>query len=166
MKNVYLIGFMGSGKTTLGHDLAKRLRCRFVDMDKELENKHQLLIPEIFGKFGEEQFRSWESELLQKLSLEKNLVVATGGGLPCFHKNMELLNQSGITIYLKLSTETIFERLSKRRGNRPLILSFSDAELKEYIQSTLANRESVYMQSKYTVNAELISVEDLISYTR
>jgi shikimate kinase len=157
---------MGSGKTTLGHELAKRLRCRFVDMDKDLENKHHCSIPEIFKKFGEEQFRAWESELLQKLSLEKNLVVATGGGLPCFHKNMELLNRSGTTIYLKLSTEIIYERLSKRRGNRPLIVGFSNDELKEYIQTTLANRETVYLESKYTVNAELISVEDLINFTR
>ena len=135
-------------------------------MDKELENNQQFSIPEIFEKFGEEQFRTWESELLHKLSLQQNLVVATGGGLPCFHKNMELLNQSGITIYLKLSPEAIYERLSKRRGNRPLILSFSDTELKDYIQSTLANRETVYLESKYTVNAELISVEDLMNYTR
>jgi shikimate kinase len=156
---------MGSGKTTLGHELARRVRCRFIDMDHELEKEHQLSIPEIFNQFGEEQFRAWETELLQSFSIKSNLVVATGGGLPCFHNNMKLLNASGITIYLKLSTEVLFERLSKRRGSRPLIMNYSDSELKEYILSALIKREPYYMEARHIVDAELISVQDLIQYT-
>ena len=155
---------MGSGKTTLGHECARRLRCSFFDMDHELEKEHLLSIPQIFTQLGEEQFRSWETDLLKRISGKENLVVATGGGLPCFHNNMELLKQSGITIYLKLSTATIFERLSKRRGTRPLILNYSDAELKEYILSTLARREPFYLQASHIIDAEMISAQDLVQF--
>jgi shikimate kinase len=156
---------MGSGKSTLGHDFARRIRCRFVDMDLELERRHQLLIPQIFDKYGEEQFRLWETELLQILVKDDHLVVATGGGLPCFHKNMELLNNSGITIYLKLSPEIIFSRLSKKRENRPLIRNFDDNKLKEYILFTLSKRENFYLKAQRIVDAESVSVQDLITLT-
>jgi shikimate kinase len=154
---------MGSGKSTLGHEFARRIRCRFVDMDQELERRHQLSIPQVFEQYGEEQFRKWETDLLLILSKEDNLVVATGGGLPCFHNNMKLLNKSGLTIYLKLSPESIFTRLSKRRESRPLIANFNDDEMKEYIQLTLEEREKFYLQSRYVIDAELISVQDLLS---
>jgi len=152
---------MGSGKSTLGHELAKKIRCRFVDMDQELERSHQLSIPQIFEKYGEEQFRKWEADLLRIISKESNLVVATGGGLPCFYNNMEVLNTSGTTIYLKLSPEIILARISKRRETRPLISYYNDEELKEYVFSTLEKREKFYLNANHTLEAELISVQDL-----
>jgi len=157
---------MGSGKTTLGQELSRVVRCRFFDMDHELENEHQLSIPEIFNRFGEPQFRIWENELLQRISVKENLVVATGGGLPCFHNNIDLLNQSGTTIYLKLSAAIIFDRLSKRRGTRPLIQGYSDAELMQYIQNTLTKREPLYLKARHIVEAELITVQDLVNIAR
>jgi shikimate kinase len=165
LKNIYLIGYMGSGKSTLGHEFARRIRCRFIDTDQQLERDHQLSIPEIFKQFGEEQFRKWETDLLILISKEENLVVATGGGLPCFQNNMELLNNSGITIYLKLSNEAIFDRLSRRRETRPLISNYNDEELKQYIQTSLNNREPFYLQAHHIVNAGLISVHDLLVFT-
>ena len=156
---------MGSGKSTLGHDFARRIRCRFADLDQELERAHQLSISEIFEQYGEEQFRKWERDLLLHIAKEDNLIVATGGGLPCFHNNMDVLNKSGITIYLKLSPEIIFARLTKRRESRPLISNFNDDELKEYIQTTLEKREKFYLLARHIVDAELISVQDLLSLT-
>jgi len=156
---------MGSGKSTLGHEFARRIKCRFVDLDQELERKHQLSIPMIFEQYGEEQFRKWETDLLLHISEEDNLIVATGGGLPCFHNNMEVLNKSGITIYLKLSAEIIFTRLSKRRESRPLISNFDDDELKEFIADTLEKREKFYLLARHIVDAELISVQGLLSLT-
>jgi shikimate kinase len=155
---------MGSGKTTLGHEFAKRLHCGFIDMDHELENEHNLSIPDIFTKLGEAQFRIWENELLKKIAVQNNLVVATGGGLPCFYNNMSLLNYSGTTIYLRLSPKVIFERLTLRRGSRPLILGYTESQLQEYIDSTLAKREPFYLEAKYIIDAELISAKDLLKY--
>jgi shikimate kinase len=156
---------MGSGKSTLGHEFARRIRCRFIDMDQQLERDHKLSIPEIFKQFGEEQFRKWETDLLHRISKDENLVVATGGGLPCFQNNMELLNKSGITIYLKLSTDAIFDRLSRRRETRPLISNYNDDELKAYIQTSLSIREPFYLKAHHIADAGLISVQDLLVFT-
>lgn len=157
---------MGSGKSTLGHEFARRIRSRFVDIDKELERRHQLTIPQIFEQYGEDQFRKWETELLVILSKDDKLVVATGGGLPCFHNNMELLNKTGLTIYLKLLPEIIFCRLSKRRESRPLISSFNDEELKQYIIVSLAKREPYYLMARHVVDAALVSVQDLLNLVK
>jgi shikimate kinase len=132
-------------------------------MDQELERRHQRSIPQIFEEYGEEQFRIWETDLLRNISKDINLVVAAGGGLPCFHNNMELLNNSGITVYLKLSQETIFNRLSKRRESRPLISNLNDDELKIYIKSSLEKREPFYLLAHHVIDSELISVQDLLN---
>lgn len=153
---------MGSGKSTLGHEFARRLRTRFVDMDQELERRHQISITQIFEQYGEEQFRKWEADLLLHLSKEDNLVVATGGGLPCFLNNMEILNKSGLTIYLKLAPDIIFARLAKRRETRPLISNYNDEELEAFIQLSLEKREPFYLQAQHIVDASSISVQDLL----
>jgi shikimate kinase len=153
---------MGSGKSTLGHEFARRLRTRFVDMDQELERRHQISITQIFEQYGEEQFRKWEADLLLHLSKEENLVVATGGGLPCFLNNMEILNKSGLTIYLKLPPDIIFARLAKRRETRPLISNYNDEELEAFIQLSLEKREPFYLQAQHIVDASSISVQDLL----
>jgi shikimate kinase len=150
--NIFLIGFMGSGKSSLGKKLAERLGYGFADMDEIIEQKEGMPVMEIFRKKGEEQFRKLERKTLEKLVCKENMVISTGGGVPCRPGNMELINQHGISVYLEMSPADLFERLKTRREKRPLIRDLSDAELREFINSTLAEREKYYRKATFTVN--------------
>ena len=123
---------MGSGKTTLGRKLAGMLSYEFIDMDYSIEQEHGLSIPSIFERYGEEVFREWEAEALTRLAFEDKNVVATGGGVPCFYNNMELMNQTGITVYLKLSADQLYARLAEMQENRPLIRGMNEKELRNF----------------------------------
>ncbi len=149
---IYLTGFMGSGKTTVGRKLAKCLNFRFIDLDKAIEQSQQMFISHIFKQFGEEQFRQWETEELMRLSLEKNIVISTGGGTPCFNDNMQVMNQTGLTIYLYMSPAALFSRLKKAKMPRPLIDGKSPDELNQFIVDLMAIREPYYKQSEMTIN--------------
>jgi shikimate kinase len=158
---IFLIGFMGSGKSTLGAQLARRLDYHFVDMDQLIEDTAEMSIPEIFDEHGEEVFRKWEHDILQELCQRENLVVSTGGGVPCHSGMMALMNSNGTTIYLKMSPEALLSRLIKSRTERPLIKGKSEPELLEFITSLLEEREGFYQQSQYTVNGVNLLAEDL-----
>ena len=159
---IYLIGFMGCGKTTLGKKLSARLRYEFVDLDKRMENIEKKSIAEIFSGKGEEYFRELERDVLHSTILHKNAVISCGGGTPCYHSNMEWMKEKGTTVYIKMQPERLFGRLRTRKEKRPLIAKMNDGELKDYIFSKLAEREIFYTQAKLIVDPDEISVKKLV----
>ncbi len=141
---IFLLGFMGSGKSTIGRALAKRLQLEFVDLDEFIEAQEGRSISVIFEQNGEEYFRALETSALQHiLNADKNAIVSLGGGTPCFNDNMDLLKQYP-TVYLKTSNEELFKRLSRQRDHRPLIAGSSDEQLKEIIETRINDREPFY----------------------
>jgi shikimate kinase len=159
---IFLIGFMGSGKSTLGAQLAKQLDYHFLDMDQLIEETADMSIPEIFDEHGEEVFRKWEHDILLEVCRLEKQVISTGGGVPCHSGNMDLMNSHGSTIYLKLSPEALLSRLIKSWTERPLIRGKSESELLEFIQTTLKNREEYYSRATHVVNGFHIKAGELL----
>lgn len=149
---VYLIGFMGSGKTTAGKALASRSGWSFIDLDKKIENHTGKSVPDIFFEHGEDYFRKVESEVLVNIKASENTVVATGGGTPCYNENMEYMINSGVTVYLQMTPEKLFKRLADSRAERPLIKDLQNEELQSFIEHKLAEREKFYMRSKVIID--------------
>ncbi len=158
---IFLIGFMGSGKSTLGAQLARRLDYRFTDMDQLIEETADLSIPEIFQKHGEAVFRKWEHDILLELCSRDKLVISTGGGAPCHSQNMDLMNANGCTIYLKLSPLALQSRLIRSRTERPLIKGKTETELLDFISTLLEKREKFYQQASHIVDGLSLRSEDL-----
>lgn len=155
MKNrVFLVGYMGSGKTTIGRYLAHDLGWSFIDMDDYFEQKHQCTIKEYFAKYGEDGFRDAEHAVVEELCSISNAVVATGGGAPCFFDNMDKMVAAGATIYISVEPEILAARLSKAKDKRPLIAEKTDEELLAYIKEKLAEREPFYRKAKLIVDGE------------
>ena len=145
---------MGAGKTTVGRLLAEKLNCSFIDVDCFIENRYRQTIVQIFEDKGESGFREIENRVLMEISSYENVVVSTGGGLPCFFDNMELMNQTGITIYLKESVEELIKRLNVNKQNRPLIKHKNLEELYDYVKTNLELREPFYNKAKIVFNAK------------
>lgn len=160
---IFLVGFMGSGKTTLGRRLARKIDYSFSDMDEEIENEEQKTISNIFSEMGEDYFRKLENAYLQKINNHKNIVIATGGGAPCFFNNMEVMNKKGVTIYLKMSSASLAFRLREAKEHRPLLSEVTDQQLNDYIEQKLRKREDFYMQSKVVVKGENVKPDHIIS---
>ncbi|SNZ08430.1 shikimate kinase [Persephonella hydrogeniphila] len=120
MKNIYLVGFMGSGKSTVGKILAEKLKMRFTDIDQLIEKEEGKAIPQIFKEKGEKYFRELEKKMLEKIQEEKNLVVSTGGGLGADRENMEKMKKNGLVVWLDVSFEEILKRCEGDQ-NRPLL---------------------------------------------
>ncbi|MFV0345358.1 MAG: shikimate kinase [Bacteroidales bacterium] len=161
-KPIFLVGFMGSGKTTLGLGLAKALGFEFVDLDKFIENRNFKSVPQIFEQYGEDGFRDRERKALEEVCEFNNVVVATGGGAPCFKGNMELMNSKGLSIFLDIPLPELTKRLSKSKSSRPLIRGLDKDELLHYIENKLTERRPFYEQSKIVVEGSNITVEELV----
>lgn len=162
---IYLIGYMGCGKSTLGKRLAKHLGLQFVDMDHYIEERNCKTIPQIFAEEGEAEFRNKERKALEELSEFTDIVIATGGGAPCFFDNVGLMNQSGKTIYLNIHPNILAERLMSSKTERPLIKGKSKEELVDFIDETLKKRNEFYTQAKYQItepDIDLIFLEEMI----
>ena len=138
---IYLTGFMGAGKSYLGTRLAEALNYPFVDLDARIEALTGLTVTNIFDRHGEATFRDLETQTLRSL-LATDLVVATGGGAPCFHGNMEWMNEHGKTVFLDPDAGTLLERLTAGRGHRPLLQS--PEQLITLIHSKLSERRPIY----------------------
>jgi shikimate kinase len=145
---VYIIGFMGSGKTTAGKKLAGLLGWSFTDLDRKIEEHAGMTIPEIFSGFGENYFRLVESEMLRALEGVSGHVISTGGGTPCFSDNMDFMIATGLTIYLKLTPEQLQSRLSVSKDKRPLIHGLRGKELTDFINEKLEFREKWYNRAE------------------
>lgn len=160
-ERIYIIGFMGSGKSTTGKKLAKLLGWTFIDLDKQIEISEGMTISDIFSIKGEAYFRKIESGLLKETCNLKNAVVSTGGGAPCHGDNMSFLLESGITVYLKLTPGQLLERLIGSRTERPLIKGLDREELLKYIGEKLQLRESCYNLAEVITEEYNIDVSNL-----
>ena len=160
---IYLVGFMGSGKSSLGKRLARRLEVPFIDLDDEVEQLAGKSIPEIFEELGELHFRKLENEALRKTIEHSSAVIATGGGTPCYFDNMEFINQSGASVYLRLSPQSLAWRLENTQKKRPLLMNYKGDDLLHYIEQKLQEREPWYLQSACVLKGETVRVDQVIS---
>lgn len=160
-KNIILIGFMASGKSTLGKKLANKLEFDFIDTDDLIEKSEQISINEIFETKGEDYFRLLEKKLIEKLPNE-NTVIAVGGGLPCYSDNMKSLNSKGCTVYLKRPAKELFNRLLNAKNKRPLVKNLSEDELLLFIEKKLKGREVFYEQSQIILERNEQTVKDIV----
>lgn len=155
---------MGSGKTTLAKKLAKKLNQPFFDLDFEIEKRENLPINQIFEQKGEIYFRALEKEMLKELITKEDcFIMSLGGGTPCFFDNIELINSSGTSIYLKYNAGILTSRLINAKIKRPLIKDLNEAELKVFITNKLSEREPFYKKCKLIIEKNNVKVEDLIS---
>lgn len=163
---------MGSGKTTIGKRLAKKLELPFIDMDLFIENRYRRSVGQIFNEIGENKFREIERKILEEVVDFENTVISTGGGLPCFYNNIELMNQYGTTVYLKVDAEKLANRLETCKNTRPLLKDKSGTELQEFVKENMDKRKTYYNQAKLIISAEDLftwkdidaRVDDLISH--
>ena len=160
---IVLIGYMGSGKSAVGRNLAEKLSLKFVDMDDFIEEKEQKSIPEIFRDKGEIYFRKAESHHLEALFAGSgDMVVALGGGTPCYGSNMEYIQgTTDKVVYLRASVEELTARLEKEKEHRPLIEPLSDSELEEFIRKHLFERNFFYLKANYSVKVDGRPVETI-----
>ncbi len=160
---IYLIGFMGSGKSTLGKRLARRLDYGFLDLDHEVEKKQGMSVMEIFREQGEESFRALERQQLHDTALQDNLVIATGGGTPCFFDNMDFILQSGMSVYLRMSHLSLSHRLENAFTRRPLLDQLQGEPLQQYIAQKLQEREPYYLRAHCIIKGETVKPDHIIS---
>jgi shikimate kinase len=160
---IFLIGFMGSGKTHWGKLLSAKLQLPFRDLDSLIVEKEQKSIADVFSERGEEYFRYLEKETLEEqVNQEESFVLSCGGGTPCFFNNIEFMKKSGKVLWLNTSVDVLKDRLLKERMSRPLIKEISDEELRRYIIRKLSERKMYYEQADIMVNEESITLEELI----
>ncbi len=159
---IFLIGFMGSGKSTLGSKLARQIGYDFVDMDDLVEETAGMTVPGIFNEHGEAVFRKWEHDILKELCLKEKIIVSTGGGAPCHNDMMQLMNEHGASIYIRLSPEALKNRLLHSKTERPLIKGKSETELLEFISTLLDKREHYYNQARLTVEGFNLQIGELV----
>ncbi len=154
---IYLIGFMGCGKSTSGKQLARYLNYDFIDLDIVFENQEKMYIPEYFEKFGEESFRKIEQDILRSIDTNKNIVVATGGGTPCFYNNMEYMRNTGITVYLQLPSTLLCKRLINSHNIRPKIQEKKTEELKTWVDELIKERTLFYKKAHVIIDARTLT---------
>lgn len=155
---IYLVGYMGSGKSTIGKKLAAELGMEHIDLDWFFEETFKISIHHFFNKYDEAGFRLIENQLLQKTSALNNCVISTGGGTPCFHGNMDIINQHGISVYVDMHPDSLFERLKNSRRTRPRISHLSDDDLRKRINDDLEVREKFYRMAQLDVKGEDVDV--------
>lgn len=148
---IFLVGFMGAGKSVIGRRIAKSLNLTFYDLDEEIESHYKMSVSSIFEKYDEVCFRKLETSVLESFSKHDNYVLSCGGGTPCFANNMELMNSLGITIYIKMTADDLTGRIANSFHKRPLTEGKSDSELSNYVNTTLQIREPFYSMAKITV---------------
>jgi len=163
---VYLIGYMGSGKSRTGGEVAAKMNWRFTDMDDLFEEKYRISVLDFFEKYDENTFRNIERKLLHETILEDNTVIATGGGTPCFLDNMDFINNNGTSIYLKPDIALLINRLRIVRKKRPLLKDVKLENLVDFIHQQIAERELFYSKAHFTIEGSTISAEKIISLIR
>lgn len=155
---IYLIGFMGSGKSTAGKELAAILGWSFIDLDQEVERHAGKTIREIFAQNGEEYFRNLETQILRSLDNKSDKVISAGGGTPCHSSNMDFMRKNGLTIYLKMTPRELRNRLSGSAGERPLIKDLDQVQLLRFIEDKLAERRRWYEMSEIIVEGNILDI--------
>jgi shikimate kinase len=160
---IFLIGFMGSGKSTAGRKLASQLNWSFIDLDEKIQKMEGMKIPDIFSLKGENYFRKLETKALRELKSETDTVVSTGGGTPCFADNMDLMLNSGLTIYIRMTPVSLKKRLEGSAEGRPLLKEIDRKDLQEYITVKLAEREKWYSRAEIIIDGVNNDFSDLLS---
>ena len=163
---LYIIGFMGSGKSTAGKMIASHLDWSFIDLDKKIEENTGKTIPEIFSEDGENYFREIETRLLRNFKSASDTVISTGGGTPCHSDNMNFMLETGLTLYLKLSPAELKSRLSDSKGERPLIKDIDSKNLIEFIEEKLSDREKWYDRSDIIIQGIDLDINLLVSLVK
>lgn len=158
---VFLIGFMGCGKSTMGRKLAKQLGYDFIDLDQEIEKRTDTTIGNYFSANGEMAFRELERKTLQEFDYPLNCIVATGGGAPCYFDNMDWMNANGMTVYIEMSPLALARRLEKGKEKRPLLKDLNETQMIAFIEGKLAEREGYYKRAKLIVEGINLSADAL-----
>ena len=161
---IFLIGFMGCGKSSLGRKLAAFLKYEFVDLDRLIEKEVNMSIAQYFSDVGEDKFREVEKNILQQTNFRENIVIATGGGAPCYFDNVDWMNRQGKTVYLSMEPKALANRLINSKSERPLIKGLNYDELVNFISLKLGTRETFYSRAQYVVNGLDLSAEKLAAY--
>ena len=162
MNRIFIIGYMGAGKTTVGKALAKELNIEFYDLDWYIEARMRKTVKQIFDEQGEEGFRRIEKNMLHEVGEFENVIVSCGGGTPCFFDNMDFMNQQGETVYLKATPEVLYGHLKMGKTVRPLLLNKTQEEVQVFIKEQLQKRESFYTKAKHTLDVNLMDNYDKI----
>lgn len=165
MTRIILIGYMGSGKTTLGKALSKDLGLPFFDLDWYIENRFCRTVSQLFVERGEDGFRQLERAMLHEVAEFENVVIAAGGGTPCFFDNIDYMNRQAQTVYLKTTPEVLFKHLHMGKQKRPLLSGKTDEEMRAYIVESLAHRAPFYEKANYILNTELLDTHKQIQKT-
>jgi shikimate kinase len=161
---IFLIGLPGSGKTTLGKKISRSLNLEFVDTDEEICRKERTTVENIFAEKGEKYFREIERDTLKNLIEKDNRIISTGGGLPCFHDNIETINKSGISIFLNSSPEIITQRLfNETNHNRPLLKGKNQEDLLKFLHEKLKERFPFYSKANFEFKSDDLTEEKIIS---
>ncbi|MDQ0106951.1 shikimate kinase [Chitinophaga terrae (ex Kim and Jung 2007)] len=156
---IYLLGFMGAGKSYWGKQLADHWGLPFYDLDDVIVETEEMAIADIFATKGEDYFREKESLLLRELSKQDNFLISCGGGTPCFQENMDFMNSNGTTIWINPSLETMADRLKRKKQKRPLIADLEDEDLEGFIEKKLAERLPFYQQSRHIITSDNITLD-------
>lgn len=151
---------MGAGKTTVGKELAKQMNLSFIDLDHHIEARYHKTISQLFAEKGEDVFREIEYNLLHEVAMIEDVIISTGGGVPCFFDNMSYMNQTGTTIYLKVSPEELAKRLELVNHTRPILKGRSGKELEQFIADNLRSRIHWYTQASVIFDAEIMLTDN------
>jgi shikimate kinase len=159
MIRIFLVGYMGAGKTTLGKALARRMHLSYIDTDQFIENRYHKKVCDLFASGGEAHFRKIEYHTLCEVSEIENVVISTGGGLPCFQDSMVIMNRAGTTVYLDVPAEELATRLKASKTVRPVLQNRSGSELVDFIKESLEERRPFYEQAGICFDAEQMDTE-------
>ena len=165
MKRTIIIGYMGSGKTTVGHALSQELGLPFYDLDWYIETRMHRTVKQIFDEKGEEGFRKIEHNLLHEVAEFEDVIISCGGGTPCFFDNIDYINRQGETVYLKCTTDVLYKHLKMGKTVRPLLLNKTPDEVKTFIEAQLKQREPFYAKAKHIVDVSLMDNKEKIKTT-
>ena len=163
MKRIILIGYMGSGKTTVGKALSKETGMMFYDLDWYIESRMRKTVSQIFAEKGEEGFRKIEYNMLHEVAEFEDVIISCGGGTPCFFDNMDYLNQQGDVVYLKATPETLYKHLLMAKVERPLLKDKTPEELIAYITEHLKEREPFYGKARHILDVNVLDNYDKIA---
>lgn len=154
MVRIFLTGYMGAGKTTLGKAFARKMNVPFVDLDWYIEERFHKTVQQLFSERGEQGFRELEQKMLHEVAEFEDVVISAGGGTPCFFDNMDYMNACGDTVFLQVEPEVLFRRLKVAKQQRPLLANKSDEELMNFICEALQKRHPFYSQAKLLFRAD------------
>ena len=165
MIRIVLIGYMGAGKTTLGRALSREMQVSFIDLDWYIEERFHKTVRQLFEERGEDGFREIEKKMLHEVAEFENVIVATGGGTPCFFDNMDYMNACGDAVFLDVDKDVLFRRLRIAKQQRPLLAEKTDDELRAFIDTALEKRLPYYRKARYVISGNELEDRSQIKRT-